>query len=189
MHGMAPFAYRQFQKIFQCRRFQGHLLYGIRSVAVYADRLRAVVSECGKASKSFDARDKYFMSYVGEFDSFPSKALRSELPALDAATASLAATASELADTLPLLGLCRAETLPASSKRIAHPNNARQATRNFTANVGISVASQSDRTIESGTTAFDAGLVDAQNGLDVDALDLLLNEARASIIGVRKVLA
>ena len=141
---------------------------------MYADRLRAVVSECAKAAKSSDARDKYFLSYVGEFDPFPAKALRSELPSAEAAKASLAATTSELADALPRLGLCRAETMPTISVGRARPKHSLQTLHSSKANVGASVAAQSAA---------------RGNGLDADELDLLLKEARASIIGVRKVLA
>ena len=73
-------------------------MYGIRGIAVYADGLRAVVSDCGKASKSSDARDKYFLSAASEFDDSPAKAFRSELPALEAARAALAASVAELGD-------------------------------------------------------------------------------------------
>ena len=40
---------------------QGHLLYGIKSVSVFASRLQAIVTECSKAARSTDARDKYFL--------------------------------------------------------------------------------------------------------------------------------
>merc|ERR1711920_413531 len=75
-------------------------------IAVYADGLRAVVSDCGKASKSSDARDKYFLSAASEFDDSPAKAFRSELPALEAARAALAASVAELGDASPKLESC-----------------------------------------------------------------------------------
>ena len=151
-------------------RFQGHQLYGIKSVAVYADRLSAVVSDCATAAKSSDARDKYFLSYVTESDPFPAKSLRSELPALESAQASLATTTSELADVLPRLALCRAGAMNAISA-VATKQKGHTSTRVYSA---LNVASSR---------------VSAQSGFDQDAVVDLLQEARASIIGVRKVLA
>ena len=133
-------------------------------MAVFADRLRSVVTACAKVAKSADARDKYFLSYVAEFDPFPAKALRSELPAVEAARASLAATVSELADAVPQLNLCRSEAMP--SIRTTTPRNAGL---NWRASVG---KARGER-----------------KGLEVDELDSLLAEARSSIVGVRKVLA
>merc|ERR1711977_262668 len=87
--------------------FHGHAVYGIKSLTVNAARLRSIVEECGAAAKSTDARDKYFATYVSEFAPCSSKALRSELPSLEAARASVASVVSELADVLPKLGSCR----------------------------------------------------------------------------------
>lgn len=64
--------------------FKGHSVFGIRSLAVRAPRLRAVVEDCGLAAKSADARDKYFETYVSSASAADSKALRSELPSLEA---------------------------------------------------------------------------------------------------------
>ena len=92
-------------------------MYGIRSVAAFAARLHSVVSDCAEAAGSNDARDKYFLTHVGDFDPLPSKGSRSELPALEAARASLAAVVSELADATPQLSLCRGEELTAMVAR------------------------------------------------------------------------
>jgi hypothetical protein len=59
-------------------------VYGIKTLAVYASRLQSIAEECADASRSNDARDKYFQSYAGEYGPCSSKALRSELPALEA---------------------------------------------------------------------------------------------------------
>ena len=45
-----------------------------------------------------------FLSYVGNFDPCPSKALRAEVPALESAITSLASASSKLADKFPQLG-------------------------------------------------------------------------------------
>ena len=139
-------------------------MYGIRSVAVFADRLRSVVSDCAKAAKSSDARDKYFLSYVGDFNPSASKSLRSELPALEAARASLEATVSELVDAIPQLNVCRPEALASISARESLP--AGQAFRSF------------------------ANLAEGERkGFAVDELNALLAEARSCIMNVRGVLA
>merc|ERR1712061_4360 len=88
--------------------FQDHAIYGIKSISVYAPQLQAVVDNCANAAKSTDARDKYFLSYVGEFDPYPTKALQNELPLLEAAKASLTTTISDLADVFPRLASCQA---------------------------------------------------------------------------------
>ena len=61
----------------------GHAVYGITDLALRATGLQAIVEDCAMAAKSHDARDKYFQSFVGEFGECSSKALRSELPALE----------------------------------------------------------------------------------------------------------
>ena len=65
-------------------RLAGHALYGIKSLAVFAPRLRTVFDNCAAAAKSTDARDKYFLTHVGQSDLSPLKALQSEVPALEA---------------------------------------------------------------------------------------------------------
>ena len=128
---------------------------------MFADRSRAVVSDCAKAAKSSDARDKYFLSHVGEFVNFPSKGLRSELPALEAARASLEATVSELVDTMPKLDACRPEALPSLTAYESSP-------------VGHHFR-MSARRAEEGE----------RKGFAVDELKSLLAEARSCIMMVR----
>merc|ERR1712166_110154 len=87
--------------------FQGHAVYGIRTLAVRAPRLRSIVEDCALAAKSADARDKYFETFVGGAAPGASKALRSELPSLEAARASVATVVSELRRVLPQISSCR----------------------------------------------------------------------------------
>lgn len=91
-------------------QFQGKKAYGIRRIAVISPRLHTAVEKCDVASKSADARDKVFLSYVGNFDPCPSKALRAEVPALESAITSLASASSKLADKFPQLGSCGAHS-------------------------------------------------------------------------------
>ena len=129
--------------------------------------MRSVVDECAEAAKSSDARDKYFLSYVKEFEPYPAKSLRSELPLLESAQASLAATASDLFDVLPKLALCRtgAGFASNSSYMMTHVS----ATR--------------------GTLATPLGdTISAMNGIDVDGAQQLITEARLAIMAARKAL-
>merc|ERR1719326_1833125 len=151
--------------------FHGHAVYGIKSLVVSAARLRSIVEECGAAAKSTDARDKYFATYVGEFAPCSSKALRSELPSLEAARASVASVVSELAAVLPKLGSCRGAAVFANSAGVA----SHQLLRQVRAEVQSSAASGSQL----------ASAVDSQNGIDAGAVAALLREARRVIIAAR----
>ena len=145
-------------------RYQGHKLYGIKGTSVYANGLRAVVSDCGKASKSADARDKYFLSAATEFDESPAKAFRSELPGLEAARAALAASIAELVDALPQLENCGAHAF--SRQRVSQ--GSRQLQQH--------VIGRNARALDSGT-------------VDVEDLNMLLTAARSTIVGIRGALA
>jgi len=77
-------------------RSHGRWLYGISSLRFESKSLRAVAEKCSLAAQSADARDKYFLNYVADAEFCAAKAVASELPALGAAEASLAAAVSEL---------------------------------------------------------------------------------------------
>ena len=53
-------------------------------MTLIAPTLQTIVEDCAKAAKSNDARDKYFWAYVGGADAGDAKALRSEVPSLQA---------------------------------------------------------------------------------------------------------
>merc|ERR1712194_434178 len=99
--------------------FQGQAVYGIQTLSVGAHRLQSMVADCAAAGKSNDARDKYFETYVGEFAPGSSKALRSELPALEAARASLASVVSALAGALPKMKSCHGAPAAAAAAAAA----------------------------------------------------------------------
>ena len=101
-------------------------MYGIKSLAAEAAGLNAVTEDCAKAAKSADARDKYFQVHVGEFDPLGAKSVASELPALEAAKASVSATVSELAEALPKLSVCKSKAMAtASISRVIFGSSAR----------------------------------------------------------------
>merc|ERR1712051_760595 len=77
-------------------KFSGQSVYGIKSLAILAPRLQVTLDDCSAAAQSKDARDKYFSSSVSNFNPASSAALRAEVPALDAAKASLSTALSEL---------------------------------------------------------------------------------------------
>merc|ERR1740121_632199 len=46
----------------------GHALYGIKSIRAKTSTKRAIVSDCAEAEENVDARDKFFLTAVPEFD-------------------------------------------------------------------------------------------------------------------------
>lgn len=154
-------------------QLQGHLLYGIKSVSVFANRLQAIVTECSKAAKSTDARDKYFLVSAREYDPSAAKSLSAETPALEAAKATLASTVSELANVLPKLGACVGEAMATKAVASARTHNELQQ-------------------IVSARTHMRSALGHFHDESDADVeedLNALLAEARATIIKIRGALA
>ena len=64
-------------------QLEGHSVYAISSIGVFANELGSVVEDCAVAAKSKDARDKFFMSRASEFDPASGAALGSELVSLE----------------------------------------------------------------------------------------------------------
>jgi len=151
--------------------FQGHPVYGIRTLAVLAPRLRSILEDCAIAAKSVDARDKYFETYVGGGAPGASKALRSELPSLEAARASVATVVSELSQVLPQISSCRGA---ASLIRT-------EGSSNVFGQGGL-------RTVGGNGLSQVARDVDRQNGIDTEGVGALVKEARRVIIAARSAL-
>merc|ERR1712032_687073 len=184
-------------------RFQGHTVYGIKSVSLYASRLRSIVDSCANAGKSVDARDKYFMSYVGEFDPCPSKALRGELPSLEAAKTSMASTINELSYVLPSLASCRKTGMssfrktvrgdqPSIMRSVANederfPFKTNRRGESLAGSV-VTAKSQMVGTNMDSVPSRLGELVESQNGIDAKSLALLMQEGRHAIIEARKAL-
>jgi len=97
-------------------KLDGHWLYGIRNIAVTAANMHAIAEDCSAASRSADARDKYFPTSVSDYNPSHVSALKSEVPSLEAAIASLSATVNELAEIIPQLSACQAKHASFSTK-------------------------------------------------------------------------
>jgi len=150
--------------------FHGHAVYGIKSLAVRTARLQSIVEDCSTAAKSTDARDKYFANYVGEYAPCSSKALRGELPSLEAARASAASAISELAGVLPKLNSCRGTALLMKSGSVSG---------------SVARLRLADVRASAGNAGKLSRSVDSQNGIDTGAVSALLVEARRVIIAAR----
>jgi len=149
--------------------FQGHKVYGIADLAISAAGLQAIVEDCATAAKSHDARDKYFQSFAGEFGPCSSKALRSELPSLEAARASVASTVSELVDVLPKIASCHAAGFLVSNVT-------------GTQNLNFGLYASSGTTLRNHAKASSGDVVPAAS------VTALLKEARSVVIAARSAL-
>merc|ERR1711862_72272 len=114
-------------------------------------------------------------SYVGESGPSSSSALRSEVPSLEAAAASVASTVSELVDVLPKLASCRGTYILLSTA----------------ARVALGSLSRARASMQSASAARATSIikeVDAKNSTQVDAVNALMKEARRTVIAARAVL-
>ncbi|SBT42642.1 LCCL domain-containing protein CCP2 [Plasmodium ovale wallikeri] len=55
---------------------EGYLLYGIRKLSLYTNRIKSIVEDCDKVKDSDDARDKYFFEFVSEVNLQEGKELK-----------------------------------------------------------------------------------------------------------------
>jgi len=154
-------------------KFKGHAVFGVASLQVYAVGMQSIVEDCAAAAKSKDARDKYFQSYVGDAGASSSSALRSEVPSLEAATASVASTVSELVDVLPKLASCRGTDILLSAAARAKAG---------------SLSHTSSQTASAAGAKSIVKDVDAKNSIQVNAVNALMKEARRAVIAARAVL-
>merc|ERR1712139_88427 len=153
----------------------GHAVYGIAGLEVMAKGMKTMVEDCAVASQSKDARDKYFQTFVGNFGSCSSKALRSELPSLEAASSSVASAVTELFDIFPKLAACH----PSASflRNGTHVGDAILARTKFTSRIAAAtVASQIPKD------------VDTAVGLQSANVNSVLKAAREAVITARAAL-
>lgn len=81
--------------------------YGIHSVSVFAMPQKMGVQDCSEASMTGDARDKFFVQQVSEFDPAASAPVRSVAPLLSNSISELGQTTSSLISSLPKLEKCK----------------------------------------------------------------------------------
>merc|ERR1712032_43940 len=84
----------------------GHALYGIKSIRAKAYTNRAIVRDCAEASINEDARDKFFMTAVPEFDSSAVAGVKATAGLLVAAQQHLGALLARLHAQMPTLKQC-----------------------------------------------------------------------------------
>jgi len=84
----------------------GHELYGIKDVRVWAGSTRAIVQDCAEAEDNTDARDKYFMVAVPEFDPKVGAVTRQAAGLLGAAEEHLGNLLAKLYAVMPSLAAC-----------------------------------------------------------------------------------
>lgn len=84
----------------------GHALYGIKNVRVLGASARAVVQDCVEAEDNTDARDKFFMVAVPEFDPRAASAAKQSASLLRASEEKLGNLLAELYMAMPSLAAC-----------------------------------------------------------------------------------
>ncbi|OEH74758.1 F5 F8 type C domain-containing protein [Cyclospora cayetanensis] len=91
------------------------LVYGIKTLSVYSNRLRSIVEPCSKAKASSDARDKFFLELVSEVDLSAGMELQRAGKAANALSMSMAKSLSAVDEIMQpaktCLGAKKAETI------------------------------------------------------------------------------
>jgi len=84
----------------------GHALYGIKDIRVLANSARIIVQDCTEAEDNTDARDKFFMVAVPEFDPKAAAVARQGAALLGAAEEHLGSLLAKLYVVMPSLAAC-----------------------------------------------------------------------------------
>lgn len=84
-------------------------LYGIRSIEVQANHLETVLNHCRDASNSDDARDKYFVEYITEFDQDLTEKLIHIEEDVSKTISSISVNLARLEELLPNIETCLEE--------------------------------------------------------------------------------
>merc|ERR1719373_1273674 len=160
----------------------GHALYGVRSVSLRSPQLRAVVDDCATAGRATDARDKYFASFVSEFNPASSQALKGELPSLAAAKAALSAAVSEVMGRIPKASTCG--PVPSLSEAVAETHASSILLRTGMASAGRALTRLGADSMDAAV----ADVVDLKYGLGADRMQQVLGPARSAIVRLRSLL-
>jgi hypothetical protein len=169
----------------------GKASYAVRRISFLAPRLASVVEPCATAAESTDARDKYFLSYVGQGgDPCPAKSLRAAVPSLDAARTSLAAATSKLANRVKNLGSCRSSFYARSLRGVENSSKETELALLSTAvSTETAVAATSSASPDTSAAVRQAsGLVAPMVGTDGSA-DSQISAARGVVVMARGALA
>jgi hypothetical protein len=165
----------------------GNVIYGSKSLAALAPRLRAVLEDCSVAAASKDAPDKYFTVTASMQDPAAAMPLRAELPAIEAAKAAFSGSLAQAASLASRAPGCAA-ALPALENRTAAPRSA-ASSMSWSASLrqhGTSMQQVSSTGYATDTaTVAAASLVDAKTGLDLGGARDLLAAARTIILTAR----
>ncbi|KAL7069268.1 hypothetical protein ACR3K2_02030 [Cryptosporidium serpentis] len=90
-------------------KFSGKYLYGIREVEVLTNNLNSVITFCKDAATSSDARDKYFLNYVEEFNAKASDMVKSAARDVLSRTRNLGSLSDRMNILLPSVEECYSE--------------------------------------------------------------------------------
>jgi len=151
----------------------GHSYYGIKSISVLAPRLRTALDDCAVAARSKDARDKYFPSYVSNFDLSATAALQAELPPLVAAKTSLSSVLTQIAAVRSKLSECRRlQSMRADVRNASHAQS-------------DSLLSLSR--LDSSVSGLEE-LVDSEQDIDIAGIKAFLASAKETIVNMRAAL-
>merc|ERR1712032_949683 len=165
----------------------GHALYGIKSIRAKAYTNRAIVRDCAEAGINKDARDKFFMTAVPDFDSSAVAGVKATAGLLVAAEQHLGALLARLHAQMPALNQCgSAGALFCKKAALVARHNPELAKACSMPNVSLAseVASRK-RTFALGLSASDptTEAITAINGhlrFDSDSLSALIATCRAT---------
>ncbi|KAH7650306.1 hypothetical protein FG379_003378 [Cryptosporidium bovis] len=87
-------------------KYSDKYLYGIREIELTTSNLRSVVTFCGDAAVTKDARDKYFLNYVEEFNTKASETVKSAARDILLRTRNLGVLNDKINTLLPSIDEC-----------------------------------------------------------------------------------